>query len=206
MVTLLYSTAPQNTRFSPPQRAALLQCKNSSVRFRTACQASPCSPAPMPRISAIPQLPTLQGFTRSAISAAPSPVSFIVIKGENTTVDVKRLPKKPAPPRFGRKLTAAQKARATHICLDCGECCGWVVCMSVGGGDGGGVSARLLPSGWIAPLLLASAQAIPGCGRDVGRIGYGEGQWIQRSTLDQPAVEASRSSDHSVYACRCLNK
>lgn len=63
-------------------------------------------------------------------------------------VDVKRLPKRPAPPAFGRKLTDAQKvkkayfhasiffiiyyyiclrdalnvfqARATHICLDCG--------------------------------------------------------------------------------------
>ena len=33
---------------------------------------------------------------------------------------MKRLPKKPTPPRFGRKLTAAQKERATHICLDCG--------------------------------------------------------------------------------------
>jgi rubredoxin len=33
---------------------------------------------------------------------------------------VKRLPKKPAPARFGRKLTAAQKERATHICVDCG--------------------------------------------------------------------------------------
>lgn len=63
-------------------------------------------------------------------------------------VDVKKLPKRPAPPAFGRKLTEAQKAspalsssssslysisllnsqvgknifqaRATHICLDCG--------------------------------------------------------------------------------------
>ncbi|KAI9112484.1 hypothetical protein K1719_016407 [Acacia pycnantha] len=30
------------------------------------------------------------------------------------------LQKRPAPPRFGRKLTEAQKARATHIYLDCG--------------------------------------------------------------------------------------
>jgi hypothetical protein len=37
-------------------------------------------------------------------------------------VDVKRLPKKPAPARFGRKLTATQKANATAICIDCG---GW---------------------------------------------------------------------------------
>lgn len=43
-----------------------------------------------------------------------------MVKGENTTVDVKRLPKKPAPARFGRKLTASQKARATHLCIDCG--------------------------------------------------------------------------------------
>jgi rubredoxin len=33
---------------------------------------------------------------------------------------VKRLPKKPAPARFGRKLTPSQKERATHICVDCG--------------------------------------------------------------------------------------
>lgn len=44
----------------------------------------------------------------------------MVVKGENTSVDVKRLPKKPAPARFGRRLTAAQKARATHLCVDCG--------------------------------------------------------------------------------------
>lgn len=39
------------------------------------------------------------------------------VKGENDTVNVKRLPKKKAPPRFGRKLTAQQKANATHICV-----------------------------------------------------------------------------------------
>jgi hypothetical protein len=44
----------------------------------------------------------------------------VVVKGENTSVDVKRLPKKPAPPRFGRKLSATQKANATHVCIDCG--------------------------------------------------------------------------------------
>jgi hypothetical protein len=53
------------------------------------------------------------GFTRSAIQAAPSPVTFVVVKGENTSVDVKRLPKKPAPARFGRKLTTAQKVGKT---------------------------------------------------------------------------------------------
>ncbi|KAI7835614.1 hypothetical protein COHA_010491 [Chlorella ohadii] len=60
------------------------------------------------------------GFARSALQAAPSPVTLVVVKGENTTVDVKKLPKKPAPARFGRKLTATQKARATHLCIDCG--------------------------------------------------------------------------------------
>lgn len=30
-------------------------------------------------------------------------------------VDVKRLPKRPAPPRFGRKLTEAQKVRLAFL-------------------------------------------------------------------------------------------
>ncbi|XP_011015334.1 PREDICTED: uncharacterized protein LOC105118968, partial [Populus euphratica] len=58
------------------------------------------------------------GFTKTAIQAKPDSVYFVVSRGAE--VDVKRLPKRPAPPRFGRKLTEAQKARATHICLDCG--------------------------------------------------------------------------------------
>lgn len=45
---------------------------------------------------------------------------WLQVKGENNEVNVKRLPKKPTPPRFGRKLTAAQRERATHICVDCG--------------------------------------------------------------------------------------
>jgi hypothetical protein len=44
----------------------------------------------------------------------------VQVKGENTSINVKRLPKKPAPKRFGRKLTAAQRELATHICVDCG--------------------------------------------------------------------------------------
>nr|GLL28295.1 uncharacterized protein LOC109194084 [Ipomoea trifida] len=58
------------------------------------------------------------GFTKTAIQAVPESCYFVVSRGAD--VDVKRLPKRPAPPRFGRKLTDAQKARATHICLDCG--------------------------------------------------------------------------------------
>ncbi|KAJ6795754.1 uncharacterized protein M6B38_160755 [Iris pallida] len=68
------------------------------------------------------------GFTKTAIQAKPDSVYFVISRGAE--VDVKRLPKRPAPPRFGRSLTEAQKARtstfcqnlarATHICLDCG--------------------------------------------------------------------------------------
>lgn len=50
-------------------------------------------------------------------------------------VDVKRLPKRPAPPRFGRKLTEAQKARLTvqwcnfHLALFlCIICLKWDLC------------------------------------------------------------------------------
>ncbi|XP_047090918.1 uncharacterized protein LOC124702793 [Lolium rigidum] len=59
------------------------------------------------------------GFTKTAIQAKPDSVYFVVSRGGGN-VDVKRLPKRPAPPRFGRKLSDSQKARATHICLDCG--------------------------------------------------------------------------------------
>ncbi|KAH0686601.1 hypothetical protein KY284_017154 [Solanum tuberosum] len=58
------------------------------------------------------------GFTKTAIQAKPDSVYFVISRGAD--VDVKRLPKRPAPPQFGRKLTDAQKVRATHICLDCG--------------------------------------------------------------------------------------
>ncbi|KAH9296445.1 hypothetical protein KI387_040033, partial [Taxus chinensis] len=58
------------------------------------------------------------GFTKTAIQAKPDSIYFVISRGAD--VDVKRLTKRPAPPRFGRKLTEAQKARASHICLDCG--------------------------------------------------------------------------------------
>lgn len=63
-------------------------------------------------------------LVNNAVAACPSPVTFIYVKGENTQINVKRLPKKAAPPRFGRKLTEGQKALATHVCVDCG----WVYC------------------------------------------------------------------------------
>lgn len=43
-------------------------------------------------------------------------ISALQVKGANDSVNVRRLPKKKAPPRFGRKLTASQKENATHIC------------------------------------------------------------------------------------------
>ncbi|KAL7254497.1 hypothetical protein ACSBR1_008804 [Camellia fascicularis] len=49
------------------------------------------------------------GFTKTAIQAKPDSVYFVVSRGAD--VDVKRLPKRPAPPRFGRKLTESQKER-----------------------------------------------------------------------------------------------
>ena len=57
-------------------------------------------------------------FTQTAIRAKADSVWFVVARGGE--VDVKRLPKRPAPSRFGKKLSATQKERATHICLDCG--------------------------------------------------------------------------------------
>ena len=62
------------------------------------------------------------GFVRSAIQACPNQVDFVVVRDPKIadTIDVKRLPKRPAPPRFGKKLSAAQKERASHICVDCG--------------------------------------------------------------------------------------
>ena len=49
-----------------------------------------------------------------------SPVTIVFVKGENTSINVKRLPKKPAPPRFNKKLTSGLLALASHICVDCG--------------------------------------------------------------------------------------
>jgi rubredoxin len=60
-------------------------------------------------------------FVKSSINACPNQVDFIIVRGAAAEqVNVKRLSKRPAPPKIGRKLTAAQKARATHVCLDCG--------------------------------------------------------------------------------------
>jgi len=54
--------------------------------------------------------------------ACPNSVDFIVVRDKEiaATIDVKRLPKRPSPPRFGKKLSEKQKERASHICVDCG--------------------------------------------------------------------------------------
>lgn len=65
-------------------------------------------------------------FVNTALARAPSPVYLTYVQGDNPDIQVKRLPKKPAPARFGRRLTASQKERATHICVDCG----YVYCAS----------------------------------------------------------------------------
>lgn len=56
--------------------------------------------------------------------SCPSTLLFLAylavqVRGESP-VNVKKLNKKPAPARFGRKLTNSQKEFATHICIDCG--------------------------------------------------------------------------------------
>ncbi|GAQ79302.1 hypothetical protein KFL_000280070 [Klebsormidium nitens] len=59
------------------------------------------------------------GFTQTAIKAKSDSVYFVVQRG-GEPVNTKRLSTRKAPSRFGKQLTAAQKERATHICLDCG--------------------------------------------------------------------------------------
>ena len=60
-------------------------------------------------------------FVMTSINARKGDVVFVVVRGEKPgDYDIKRMNSRPAPKRFGRKLNAAQKALATHICIDCG--------------------------------------------------------------------------------------
>jgi len=88
--------------------------------WRRAPAPPPVRPPPRPQFGEELWPADNLAFTRSALANAPSPVVLVYVKGENKDVNVKRLNKKPAPQRFGRKLNAAQKALATHICVDCG--------------------------------------------------------------------------------------
>jgi hypothetical protein len=79
--------------------------------------------------------------TRRCRRASPAPAARAPqVKGANTSVNVKRLPKKDAPPRFGRKLTAKQLELASHIC-ECAE-------------------GRAAPTG---PQRLPAAPRLPAC-------------------------------------------
>lgn len=61
------------------------------------------------------------GMFKLIFSTYPAPCWYYSmipqVRGENDKINVKRLPKKPAPPRFGRKLTARQRELASHICV-----------------------------------------------------------------------------------------
>ncbi|KAL0874259.1 hypothetical protein Bca101_023964 [Brassica carinata] len=92
---------------------------------KTAIQAKPDSVYfVVSRIETILRIETIKYYSRSGLCLAFMVYFCHFIKGAD--VDVKKLNKRPAPPRFGRKLTETQKAsillstRATHICLDCG--------------------------------------------------------------------------------------
>merc|ERR1711920_922750 len=54
------------------------------------------------------------GFTQSALEACPSPAVIVFVKGSNSSVNVRNLGIKPAPRRFGRKLTSEQKENASR--------------------------------------------------------------------------------------------
>lgn len=84
---------------------ALLRLSKSRHAWHSAC-CCVCQPG--------------DNLQRSLPAGFASRGPWAAAQGENTEVNVKRLPKKPTPPRFGRKLTAQQRERATHICLDCG--------------------------------------------------------------------------------------
>jgi len=79
---------------------------------------------------------------RSAIAATPNAVDVVVVRG-NPDISVKALSKRPAPPRFGRKLSPKQRERATHICLDCG----YIYCDAT--------PFEELPSSWNCPQCKA---------------------------------------------------
>jgi len=70
------------------------------------------------------------GFVRTAVQACPGQVDIVYIPKAKDKGDynIKLMPKRSAPKRFGNKLSAAQKERATHICLDCG----YIYCIATG--------------------------------------------------------------------------
>ncbi|KFM22369.1 hypothetical protein F751_0079, partial [Auxenochlorella protothecoides] len=122
-------------------------------------------------------------FARSAIQAAPSPITLVLVKGENTSVDVKRLVKKSAPPRFGRRLSATEKERATHICLDCG----YIYCDATPWED--------LPSDYVCPQCNAPRRRFVRFDPESGAVGAG-GATVEVRGQGPPCMQA-----HALTGC-----
>merc|ERR1712224_568967 len=106
------------------------------------------------------------GFTQSALEACPSPAVIVYVEGSNETVKVKNLSPKPAPRRFGRKLTADQKALATHICIDCG----WIYCE--------GTPFAQQPNDFVCPQCNASKKRFARFDAATGKIYGAEGAQV----------------------------
>ncbi len=110
----------------------------------TALLTSPCVPLKLPKKPAAARRTT-----------APPPCSPIFadycFRCLSPYSALQKLPKKPAPARFGRKLTATQKARATHLCIDCG----YVSCVALAFG---------LPRTMGCALRAAAARVCIDCG------------------------------------------
>merc|ERR550514_1513282 len=106
------------------------------------------------------------GFTQSALEACPSPAVIVYVEGSNETVKVKNLSPKPAPRRFGRKLTNKQKALATQICIDCG----WIYCEET--------PFSQQPADFVCPQCNASKKRFAGFDAVTGKIYGAEGAQI----------------------------
>jgi len=106
------------------------------------------------------------GFTQSALEACPSPAVIVYVEGSNETVKVKSLAPKPAPRRFGRKLTSKQKALASQICIDCG----WIYCEET--------PFSQQPANFICPQCNASKKRFAGFDAISGKIYGAEGAQI----------------------------
>lgn len=105
------------------------------------------------------------------------------VKGENSKVNVKRLPKKPAPARFGRKLTPAQQALATHICVDCG----WIYCEST--------PFEETPQNYRCPQCNAPKRRFVTYDADSGKV---------RCSASGLAAGATTTCTHSQQGCTCV--
>ena len=110
----------------------------------TALLTSPCVPLKLPKKPAAAR--------RTTATPCSPPLLMIAIAFACLYVCApQKLPKKPAPARFGRKLTATQKARAPHLCIDCG----YVSCVALAFG---------LPRTMGCALRAAAARVCIDCG------------------------------------------